>query len=99
LLDAAHIKADADGGSANVTNGLALCKIHHGAFDSNIIGITPDYKIQVKESVLATFDGPTLQHSIKEMNGEVLRQIPDQKNQQPDKNLLAERFERFLAAG
>lgn len=99
LLDAAHIKADSEGGSANVTNGLALCKIHHGAFDSNIIGISPDYKVRVKESVLATFDGPTLQHSIKEMEGETLRQIPDQKNQQPDKELLAERFERFLAVG
>jgi putative restriction endonuclease len=41
LLDAAHIKADADGGAARVTNGLALCKIHHAAFDANLIGISP----------------------------------------------------------
>ena len=45
LLDAAHIRSDADGGAAKVTNGLALCKIHHGAFDANIIGISPDYEI------------------------------------------------------
>lgn len=98
LLDAAHIRADADGGSASVTNGLSLCKIHHGAYDRNIIGISPDYRVEVKESVLATFDGPTLQHSIKEMHGESLRQIPQQAKQRPDRDLLAERFERFRAA-
>jgi len=98
LLDAAHIKPDSQGGSASINNGLSLCKIHHGAYDSNIIGISPDYKIHVKESVLATFDGPTLQHSIKEMNGETLRQIPTEKKSQPDRDLLAERFQTFREA-
>ena len=98
LLDAAHIKPDSQGGSANISNGLSLCKIHHGAYDSNIIGISPDYQIHVKESVLETFDGPTLQHSIKEMNGEKLRQIPSTKSHQPDRNLLEERFEIFRHA-
>ncbi|NCZ71727.1 MAG: HNH endonuclease, partial [Actinobacteria bacterium] len=98
LLDAAHIKPDSQGGSASINNGLSLCKIHHGAYDSNIIGISPDYKIHVKESVLATFDGPTLQHSIKEMNGEMLRQIPTEKKSQPDRDLLAERFQTFREA-
>ena len=98
LLDAAHIKADAEGGAAVVTNGLALCKIHHGAFDKRIIGISPDYRIHVRESVLATFDGPTLQHSIKEMHGEQLRQLPRSRRERPDRDLLAERFEDFKSA-
>lgn len=98
LLDAAHIKADSLGGAARVSNGLSLCKIHHGAFDANLIGISPDYVVHVKESVLDTFDGPTLQHSIKEMNGERLRQLPQSKAEQPDRELLAERFETFAGA-
>jgi putative restriction endonuclease len=98
LLDAAHIKADADGGAANVTNGLALCKIHHGAFDANILGISPDYVVHVRQSVLETFDGPTLQHAIKEMNGERPRQLPVARGERPDRDLLAERFETFQAA-
>lgn len=98
LLDAAHIKADADGGAARVSNGLALCKIHHGAFDSNLIGISPDYVVHVKDSVLRTFDGPTLQHAIKEMDRQTLRQLPRSKGERPDRDLLAERFERFQAA-
>lgn len=98
LLEAAHIRPDSQGGSTLISNGMSLCKIHHGAFDSNIIGISPDYKVHVQESVLATFDGPTLQHSIKEMDGQELRQVPDEKTNQPDKELLAERFERFQQA-
>ena len=98
LLDAAHIKPDADGGAATVTNGLSLCKIHHGAYDRDIIGISPDYRVHVREAVLRTFDGPTLQHSIKEMHGERLRQLPSTTRQRPDRELLAERFERFRDA-
>lgn len=98
LLEAAHIRPDSQGGSTKISNGMSLCKIHHGAYDANIIGISADYKIHVKESVLATFDGPTLQHSIKEMDGENLRQIPDEASSRPDKELLAERFEKFLKA-
>ncbi|WFR74686.1 HNH endonuclease signature motif containing protein [Prescottella defluvii] len=42
LLDAAHIVSDGhDAGIASVRNGLALCKIHHAAFDVRILGITP----------------------------------------------------------
>lgn len=98
LLEAAHIRPDSQGGSTLISNGMSLCKIHHGAYDADIIGISPEYKIQVRESVLATFDGPTLQHSIKEMNGQELRQIPDEKINRPDRELLKERFEKFLEA-
>ena len=98
LLEAAHIRPDSQGGSAKISNGMSLCKIHHGAYDSEIIGISPDYKIHVRESVLATFDGPTLQHSIKEMNGKSLQQIPSDPPSKPDKELLAERFEKFSNA-
>jgi len=99
LLEAAHIKPDAEGGSASVTNGIALCKIHHGAFDANLLGISPKYVVKIHKSVLATNDGPTLQHSLKEMDGKDLRQLPAHKVQMPDPGLLAERFEAFQAAG
>lgn len=95
LLDAAHIRSDADGGAAVVTNGLSLCKIHHGAFDSKIIGISPDYQVHVNETVLATVDGPTLQHAIKGVHGQKLGQLPRSRTERPDRDLLAERFEQF----
>jgi putative restriction endonuclease len=98
LLEAAHIRPDSQGGSAKISNGMSLCKIHHGAYDSDIIGISPDYRIHVRDSVLATFDGPTLQHSIKAMDGQILQQIPIEVSSKPDRDLLAERFEKFQKA-
>ncbi|MEO5973950.1 MAG: HNH endonuclease [Ilumatobacteraceae bacterium] len=98
LLEAAHIKGDADGGLPRIPNGISLCSIHHGAFDADIMGISPDYKIHISELALNTFDGPTLQHSLKDMNGESLRQIPILQTQHPSRELLAERFEKFKLA-
>ena len=98
LLEAAHIKPDSEGGPARVSNGLSMCKIHHGAYDANIPGISPDYKVHIRESVLQTFDGPTLQHSLKEMHGEKLRQLPHERVNLPDRDYLAERFGRFEEA-
>ena len=44
LLDAAHVLADAEGGQPVVTNGIAMCKIHHAAYDADIFGINPNYR-------------------------------------------------------
>ena len=53
LLDAAHIIPDSDElGTPIVPNGLSLCKIHHAAFDNNIIGINPDYNIKIRTDIL-----------------------------------------------
>ena len=43
LLDAAHILPDGHPrGAPVVSNGLCLCKIHHAAYDDNLIGVRPD---------------------------------------------------------
>lgn len=66
LLDAAHIIPDSEEfGEPEVKNGLALCKIHHAAFDSNIIGITPEYRIIVRNDILIEKDGPMLKYGIQ----------------------------------
>ena len=58
LLDAAHIMPDKDEelGQPIVQNGLPLSKIHHAAFDVNLIGIDPDYRIHVSEALLSMND-------------------------------------------
>ncbi len=96
LLDAAHILADADGGEPVVPNGIAMCKIHHAAFDNWIFGIRPDYRIEVSSDVLAEHDGPTLRHALQEIHGAVL-EVPRSVRARPDTTRLEERFERFLA--
>jgi putative restriction endonuclease len=98
LLDAAHIKEDADGGEPVVPNGIAMCAIHHRAFDAQVLGISPDYRIEVRDDVMEEHDGPTLRHALQGMQGGVIT-LPTQKIARPDPLLLEERFARFQAAG
>jgi putative restriction endonuclease len=99
LLDAAHIIPDHDErGEPTVSNGLSLCKIHHAAYDSNLMSISPDYKIHVKIDLLEEIDGPMLQHGIKELHKQTII-LPRSKVHHPSKNNLAIRFEEFLKAG
>jgi putative restriction endonuclease len=97
LLEAAHIKEDADGGEPVVPNGIAMCSIHHRAFDQFVLGIRPDYLIQVRKDVLELEDGPTLQYAVQGMHGQALSR-PRTKAAWPSTELLEERFERFVQA-
>jgi putative restriction endonuclease len=98
LLDAAHIVPNSEGGKASVKNGLSLCKMHHGAFDSKIIGISPNYTVIVNPSVLNEKDGPMLRHGIQEFHNQQLMVLPDKKSQRPDTEFLKLKFKQFLSA-
>ena len=97
LLDAAHIITDADGGSPNVRNGLSLCKMHHAAYDVDIIGITPDLIVEVNHEILNEIDGPMLRHGIQEFHRKPLVVLPHRRSQQPDREALDLRYQHFLA--
>jgi putative restriction endonuclease len=98
LLDAAHIIADSElTGEPIVPNGLALCKIHHAAYDSNIIGISPDYLVKVREDVLNEIDGPMLKYGLQAMEGNKMI-LPKHKSDYPDRDRLDIRYKRFLSA-
>lgn len=95
LLDAAHIVGDLEEqGEAVVSNGLSLCSIHHRAFDQNLVGVSPDYRVAVSPRLLDDEDGPMLDL----LKGFHERQIelPSRRAWQPDRERLAARFERFL---
>jgi putative restriction endonuclease len=99
LLDAAHIIGDKEEtGDPFVSNGLPLCKIHHAAFDSYILGISPDYRISIRQDILEEIDGPMLKHGIQELNGKSIL-LPGHKSDYPDRARLDLRFDKFLKAG
>lgn len=98
LLDAAHIIEDGQPkGDPVVPNGLSLCKIHHAAYDRQIMGISPDLVVRIDEQVLRETDGPMLRHGLQELHGGRLRSVPRRVADRPDRDRLAARFERFLA--
>jgi putative restriction endonuclease len=97
LLDAAHILPDTGGGDPSVTNGLALCKLHHAAFDRNIMGIRPDLVVEISTALLNEIDGPMLVHGLQGFHGSSLI-VPHAVAQQPDRTFLEERYEIFRSA-
>lgn len=98
LLDAAHIIPDTEPESKlTVDNGIALCKLHHAAFDSFIIGVSPQYVIEVREDVLEEHDGPMLQHGIKELHRQSII-LPRRQEFMPDRGFLDWRYQKFRAA-
>jgi putative restriction endonuclease len=98
LLDAAHITPDNEQtGLPAVTNGLSLCKIHHAAYDTRLLGISADYEVHIQEQLLTEIDGPMLRHGLQEMNGRRIV-LPVKKKDRPDQDRLAERFRQFRDA-
>ena len=96
LLDASHIAPDsAPEGEPVVSNGLALCKLHHAAFDGYFLTVDPDYRVRVRGDLLVEKDGPMLRHGLQELDGNRI-EVPRRKPLQPSRDLLAVRLERFL---
>src|SRR3954451_19688696 len=70
LVQAAHIVPDVEPeGIAAVVNGLALCAIHHLAFDRNLLGIDPEGLVHIARRLLDETDGPMLRTGLQGFHG------------------------------
>ncbi len=101
LLDAAHIVPDRFAGPLGdpvVPNGMALCKIHHAAYDQNILGIRPDRVVEIHHRLLGEIDGPMLRHGLQQHHGQKLMNVPKKRAEWPDPERLSFRYQLFLAA-
>lgn len=99
LLDAAHILPDGHPrGEPIVPNGIALCKLHHAAFDRHIIGINPNCVIEVRQDILDEVDGPMLRHGLQGVDKQSLH-VPRAEASRPRRDLLEERYVMFRKAG
>jgi putative restriction endonuclease len=55
------------------------------------------WRIHLRPDVLEEHDGPMLRHGLQELHGSGLL-VPRRPQDRPDRDALAERFERFRAA-
>jgi putative restriction endonuclease len=95
LLDAAHIIPDSEpAGEPVISNGMALCHLHHTAFDKNFIGVRPDYVIEVRQDILNESDGPTLRFAIQGLH-ETKILVPENRLLRPNPELIRMRYDRF----
>ncbi len=94
LVQAAHIVQFASEGVEEVTNGLALCAIHHLAYDRNLLGVDPDGVVHISRALRDERDGPMLREGIQFFHGRAIT-LPSATHDRPDPERLAVRFERF----
>ena len=100
LLEAAHILPDNHPrGLAIVPNGLTLCTLHHAAFDTHVIGVTPDLQVEVRTDILKEKDGPMLLHGLQGFHGALVAHLPVSATLRPRRDFLAERYEIFKKVG
>lgn len=96
LLEAAHIVADSKShGNADINNGLSLCKIHHSAYDQNLVGISPDFEVRIGPELMSADDeGPVLRYGLQGLDRSTLT-LPLKTRFHPSRDNLAERFAEF----
>ena len=102
-VEAAHIRWHGRGGPDNVTNGLALCSVHHVLFDKGAFTLhieSPElnnYQVVVARSVI----GSGYEEWLATFDGQPLRKLPDHTHDYPDRGHLEwhreKIFEIFLS--
>lgn len=95
LIEAAHIISDKEiGPMQTVSNGIALSRLHHKAYDSHMLGIDPDYKIHLGREFERLERSDVISNYFIIYKGTKIS-IPNSNQLKPNKDYLARRFESF----
>ncbi|SEW15176.1 HNH endonuclease [Natrinema salifodinae] len=87
-IEAAHIYPKRENGRDDVRNGLALCRLHHWAFDTGWLAVSDDYRILVADQ--PDLDG---YEEFEPLENERLT-LPDDEERRPHATFLAAHRER-----
>ena len=93
LVDAAHIiPVASDSSTDETTNGIALCKLHHFAYDRNVISFSTDYTVEVSATEQARLAAENLAGGFASFKRGLLTAIvlPADKRDYPSKAYIAE---------
>lgn len=91
LLDAAHIVPVAAPGSTDeIVNGIALCKLHHFAYDSNLVSFDWRYRIEVSQARLAELSAMNVDGGLKKFRAALAPTLalPTQVRHHPNKSYI-----------
>ncbi len=77
-----------------MVNGLALCAIHHLAYDRNLMGIDPEGVVHIARRLRDERDGPMLREGLQGFHGASIV-LPRRLADRPEPRRLEERFEYF----
>jgi putative restriction endonuclease len=82
---------------AIVTNGLGMCRIHHSAYDADILGIDPDAPAHIWSDILSEIDRPILKHGLQAVHDTKIV-LPRSSELLRNRDFLAGRFDPCRAA-
>jgi putative restriction endonuclease len=91
LLDAAHIIPVASPDSTDeVVNGVALCKQHHYAYDSNLVSFNENYRIEISDTRVRTLTALHKIGGLVDFRGAMGRliQLPRNRHEYPNPNYI-----------
>lgn len=94
VVVAAHIVPWSESHSDDPRNGMALCGLHHWTFDQGILGVTPDYRVDVSPAVPADEQGS---EPIVRLEGHELH-LPAERSLRPAKRALRWHRENVFCA-
>lgn len=76
LVEAAHIVPVSDIRSTDeVTNGIAFCRLHHGAYDNSLIGVQSNYSIVMNPAMIQRLHEINLDTGLDEFRNRLPEQI------------------------
>jgi putative restriction endonuclease len=81
-VEAAHIRPKSKGGPDDIRNGIALCRLHHWAFDNEWLSVSSNYEISVSKS--PSKDG---YQEFKKLVGKKIR-LPEENRMAPASKYL-----------
>lgn len=88
LLEAAHILPDSEIGDKQlISNGIALNRLHHKAFDGGLLRIKPDYTIAIGDRLKELDSSKYVRDSFLKFDGEKIC-VPNNPSDRPDPELL-----------
>lgn len=76
LVDAAHIIPVAHPRSSDeVTNGIGLCRLHHGAYDNALMGVQSTFRIVINEEAVGRLREAKLSNGFERFRSQLPREI------------------------
>jgi putative restriction endonuclease len=91
LVEAAHIvPVAADGSTDETTNGVALCALHHRAFDANLVSFNERYEVEVGERRVERLRSADLARGLREFRKALLPALilPADRRDYPAKDYI-----------
>jgi putative restriction endonuclease len=85
VLEAAHIRPYCENGPHEISNGLLLRSDFHTLFDTGLVTITPDYRVEVSERIRDQWNNGKRYY---ERHGQRLVQLPSDANDRPREEWL-----------